>query len=98
MKGAPGIISFSLESRQMHGSAKTAQRCTEVCHILLKTTAHVLRQNVIKKSEGWSLSSSFLFVLFVFSTKEPHAGPILFIGKWLVNSAFWINGLRAQEY
>ena len=99
VKGAPGIISPSLESQQMHRSAKTPQRCTEVCHILLKTTAHVLRQNVIKKSEGWSLSSfSFPFVLFVFSAREPHIGPILFIGKWLVNSAFCINSLRAQEH
>lgn len=68
VEGAPGIILSSLESQQMQGCAKTPQRCTEVCHVLLKTTAHVLRQKVIKKSEGWPLSSfSFLFVLSVFS-------------------------------
>lgn len=98
-KGISGTISPSLESQHIQGCAKTPKRCTEVCRILLKTTAHVLRQKVIKKSEGWSLSSfSFLFVLFVFSAKKPYTGPILFIRKWLVTSAFWINILRAQEH
>lgn len=99
VKGTPGIISLLLESQQMQGCAKTPQRGTKVCHILLKTMANVLRQKVINKSEGWSLSSfSFLFILFIFSAKKPHTGPVLFIGKWLVNSAFWINSLRAQEH
>lgn len=79
----------------MQGHAKTQQMCTEACHILLKTTAHVLRQ---KEVRGLVSSFSFLFVLFVFSAKKPHTGPVLFIGKWLVNSAFQINSLRAQEH
>lgn len=96
-KGVDGgscIISPSLKSQQMHRSVETPQRCTDVCHILLKTTARSPRQKVIKKSLS---SFSFLFVLFVFSAKKPHIGPILFVGKWLVNSAFQINCLRGRE-
>lgn len=99
VKGTPGVISLLLESQKMQGRAKTPQRCTKICHILLKTTANVLRQKVINKSDGWLLSSfSFLFILFIFSAKKPLTGLVLFIGKWLVNSAFLINSLRAQEH
>lgn len=99
VKGASDIISPLLEFQQMHRSTKTAQRCTVVCRILLTTTACILRQNVKKKSEGWSLPSfSFLFILFVFSVNESHISPILLSVKWLVNSSFWINLLRAQEH
>lgn len=100
VKGASDIISDIISPlQQMHRSAKTAQRCTAVCHILLMTTAYILRQKVKKKSEGWSLPSfSFLFILFVFSVNESHTGPILLTVKWLVNSSFWINFLRAREH
>lgn len=55
---SPSIMSVLLESQQMHRTAKTLQRCTDICNTILKTTAQVLRQNVIKKSQV-----SFFFFL-----------------------------------
>lgn len=102
MKGAEGGSWYYLT---FAGVPEGIQECylTPEIHrgLLHPSKSHGLcpRQKVVKKPEGWTHSSfSFLFVcLFVFSAKKPHAGPTPFTGKWLVNSAFWINSLRSQE-
>lgn len=94
---SPIIISVLLESQQMCRTAQTLQRCTDICNTILKTTAQVLRQNVIKKSQvSFFFFLPLGFIRFLneqktFFLKKSHTSPILLIRKQFVNSVFWIK-------